>query len=538
MPTTLHRAVSFRAQAESTIRTESWMGRDWLVVPVIALVQGVVHGMNAEQPELALASEFGKVPQGWNGRPIVMNHPIINGEPVSANSPEALEQYQFGMLFNTEVTDDGKLRTEAWIDIARAAELGGEFQSTVDRINDGTIVEVSTGLFTDTEPGKGRYNGRDYGATWRNVVPDHLAFLSEGTIGACSVEDGCGTPRSNSTTQTPTLKVHTSAIKWQACGCPHTTPQTGDNNMPKDNNKLQTQTQTSDTPDVPEFVPEFDIVRLSANSMPDSMLDTDARKLVAEALQTANNGRYAWIIGLTKDKVVYETYDYSTDVFGTYQRSFDIAANNAVTLGDDVQKVNVTMTVTPVDVTTTPKANASGEPAMPEKNAQQQSNPAATPQTNESNTQTAETPPVTPEATPTQSEATPASTSTTATAPANNSATQQPQPQPQAQPQAPRVQTAAEFIAAAPPELQGVLQEGLRLHNEKRNGIIQALKSTNRSKFTDEQYAGMSLETLESLAALAAVPVYQGQNPGPREITDNAGMAPPPPKLIPEKQSA
>ena len=87
------KSVSFRAQMGGSLRTNTLYGKDQLIVPVVALVEGVLQAMNAATPELALAEEFGKFPAGWNGRPVVMNHPIIDKNPVSANSPSVLETF-------------------------------------------------------------------------------------------------------------------------------------------------------------------------------------------------------------------------------------------------------------------------------------------------------------------------------------------------------------------------------------------------------------------------------------------------------------
>ena len=63
-----------RANTEAS-RRETFNGVEHLVVPLVALVEGVLQSSNAETPELALASEFGKHFKGWNGRPVVVNHP-------------------------------------------------------------------------------------------------------------------------------------------------------------------------------------------------------------------------------------------------------------------------------------------------------------------------------------------------------------------------------------------------------------------------------------------------------------------------------
>jgi hypothetical protein len=498
-------ALSIRSLVDTDdelgVRRETFLGREWLVVPTVCLVEGVVQGMNAKVPELALSEEFGKVVEGWNGRPVVMNHPVIDGDAVSANSPKAYEQYAFGVLFNSRV-EDKKLKADAWIDLDRVKVLGGEFETTVQRIEDNTIVEVSTGLFTGIEETKGRFNGKDYGAVWRDVMPDHLAFLSEGTIGACSIEDGCGTPRANA----GNLKVHASATRWLSCGCTHpaTTEATVPDVTPTPVVVESTTTPTTEVtikPNAAGEIPSFDFTRFSTNSYPSSMMDQDARKLVAEALRaTMGRNNYTYIIGLTQDKVVYETWDYNGDSYSSFQRSFSIGEDKAVTLGDDAEKVVVTMTVTPVQnsTATSVKAN-SGDPEMPDT-------PAA---------------PVTPE--------------TTTTAPVATTETPAPAPAPavQAAPAPVARPTIAQFLEAAPPELAAVINQGLSVLKEKKDSIIKGLQSTNRCKFTVEQLNAMDVTVLEQLAELASIPSYQGQNPAPREITDNEAIPSMPPLIIP-----
>src|SRR5690348_7848190 len=131
------------------IRTETLQGREFTVVPVIALVEGVLEGANSTEPEFAPFEQFAKFPEAWNGRPVVLNHPQVNGIYVSANvSPTVLENYQMGFLASTEGDDVGKkLKTEAWLDNARIAELGGAFVDTLTRIKAGEVLNVSVGCF-------------------------------------------------------------------------------------------------------------------------------------------------------------------------------------------------------------------------------------------------------------------------------------------------------------------------------------------------------------------------------------------------------
>lgn len=194
------------------IRTAEFRGAKHLVVDVVALVEGVVRPVNSEEPELVLASEFAHQPLGWNGRPVMVGHPKVNGEYVVANDPTVLESGSVGPIFNAHL-NDLSLAVEAWIDEKRALDLGGEAADIVTRLNAGETIEVSVGVLLDIEKKTGSYNGQRYGGVWRNVVPDHLAFLKAGDTGACSVQMGCGAQRAAQTGLTGWIARVTSAVK-------------------------------------------------------------------------------------------------------------------------------------------------------------------------------------------------------------------------------------------------------------------------------------------------------------------------------------
>ncbi len=184
------RQVTLRG-ATGQYRTAVFENKDYVVVPVIALVEGVITAMNAKAPEFVPAESFSVAPAGWDGRPVMHNHPVVDGRPCSANSPSVLESACFGRVFNTKVTNK-QLQMEAWIDLGKAAALGGSVQQTVDRIFDNKPIEVSVGTYVTAEEKSGTYNGKNYEYVWRDLVPDHLAFLEEGHVGACSNTMGCG----------------------------------------------------------------------------------------------------------------------------------------------------------------------------------------------------------------------------------------------------------------------------------------------------------------------------------------------------------
>lgn len=168
-----------------TVREETYKDAKHLVVPVIMMVEGVHNGSLG--PLFHSISELGKFPDAWNGRPVVIDHPEIEGQSVSANSPEIMERQVVGIIFNTHV-DDNKLKAEAWLD---EEKLRQSCPSVLAAIQNTEPIEVSIGVFTDTEEVEGDWNEEHYIAIAHNHRPDHLALLPGGR-GACSVEDGCG----------------------------------------------------------------------------------------------------------------------------------------------------------------------------------------------------------------------------------------------------------------------------------------------------------------------------------------------------------
>lgn len=186
----IRRFVTLRVAPEK-IREEMFNNKKHLVAPVVALREGVLRSATSEVPELALASEFGSRPGAWNGRPVTLGHPKVDGEFVSASeSPEIMDKVQVGSLFNFRI-EDKALKGEAFIDINLGADL-------VNRLKSGEPVEVSTAYFVDSiEVKNGSHEGESFNGIQRGIKPDHLAFLDKGDVGACSWADGCGAPRVN-----------------------------------------------------------------------------------------------------------------------------------------------------------------------------------------------------------------------------------------------------------------------------------------------------------------------------------------------------
>jgi hypothetical protein len=156
-----------------------------LIVPVTMIVEGVLNGSRG--PLLHLAQDFGKFPDAWNGIPVVINHPAVNGKNVSANTPEIIDNATVGRVYNAHI-DGNALKAEAWLNEEKLGIISPDVLSAVGMKQP---IEVSVGVYTDEEDEPGTYNDREYTAIARNHRPDHLALLPC-SVGACSIADGCG----------------------------------------------------------------------------------------------------------------------------------------------------------------------------------------------------------------------------------------------------------------------------------------------------------------------------------------------------------
>lgn len=164
-------------------------GREYLVAPTVAIVEGVMNGL------LYTADEMTRHMEVWNGKPLSLAHPKDQaGNHISANSPDQ-HAISPGFFFNAKF-EGGKLKGEWWIDTAKAQQIGGDAARAMKMLEAGEMVEQSTGLFLDVEEAEGIFNNQKYVGIARNIRPDHVAILLN-EPGACSIADGCGTPRAN-----------------------------------------------------------------------------------------------------------------------------------------------------------------------------------------------------------------------------------------------------------------------------------------------------------------------------------------------------
>jgi hypothetical protein len=179
-------------------RTEMYDGREHLVVPTVPLIgDQVIHAVNAPHAEFVPAAPLALAPHQWNGRPLVLGHPVKDGHQISANDPRVMEHQAFGFMAETHINGK-RLGTEAWVDTARllkaATRQGLDGERMLERMRNGEPIEVSVGAFVTTNDKTGTVGGKNYKGEWVTIAADHLAFLPNGR-GACSLEMGCGTGR-------------------------------------------------------------------------------------------------------------------------------------------------------------------------------------------------------------------------------------------------------------------------------------------------------------------------------------------------------
>jgi len=174
--------------AINALRRKTLDGKDYLVGPVVMAKECVMNGI------LYKAVDLQKSVPSWNGRIVTALHPKEGETHVSANaSPDVYEQWGLGLLFNsTYDKKTTKLKSQVWLDEAKL-KSNKEVAAAIDN---GDMLEVSTGLFIDVIEEEGEFDGKPYTKVATNYRPDHLALLP-GETGACSIDDGAGFPRAN-----------------------------------------------------------------------------------------------------------------------------------------------------------------------------------------------------------------------------------------------------------------------------------------------------------------------------------------------------
>lgn len=174
------------ANLTASVRRETLHGREYLVGSLSLIIPGVLNG---SQGSLYYPlDEIARTATHWNGMPIVVYHPTVDGQGVSARHPEVFNNSGIGTVYHAKA--NGKLTAEGWFDVESVKRVDDRILAALEA---GKLIELSTGLFTDNEiaPSGASYDGKAYTHIARNYRPDHVAILPD-EVGACSISDGCG----------------------------------------------------------------------------------------------------------------------------------------------------------------------------------------------------------------------------------------------------------------------------------------------------------------------------------------------------------
>jgi hypothetical protein len=491
--------------ATGELRTASFEDREHLVVPVVALIEGVVWPANAPYPELVLASEFSRLPQVWDGRPVVMDHPKLDDQFVSANCPEVLESFSFGRVFNTKTTDH-QLLMEAWLDPQKAEKVGSEAVRVCERAKAGEPIEISVGVYMTLEKKSGIYNGpvasskgKKYEGIWHDIGSDHLAMLPEGTVGACSIEMGCGAPRAASA-----HKVTSQGLVPLFA--------------PKDQKEKGTEMNLTDK------LKAFFAFR-DARSRED-MTFREIERALGKLLQDTEPG-FLGVSDVAPDekKVMYATMDSDYNIHH-WRRGYKLATNGEASLAEDREAVEMVTrweTLSAVQPNPQPTAACGCQKNKGETDMNRTERIAALIQkgkATEADRPMLETCSETilkaleveaagqpaPNPTP-QPPPTPNPNPAPGTTQPNNPTQPGPQPTQPSEPTnaAARKLTREEYLASLPDDVRENVEDGMRMAEQKRTTIIATLKATNRCPFTEDELKKKTTKELESFVTLAGV---------------------------------
>jgi hypothetical protein len=535
----------------AALRTGSFEGQEHLIVPVVALVEGVIFASNAKGPELVLAEEFKKAYQGWNGRPVVGDHPESDGEKVSANTPEMLDRESFGIVFNAQVTPE-KLTMEAWLNPVRAKRVGRAAERVVERVRAGEVVDVSVGTFVLNEETAGTWkDGKEYIAIWRDIVPDHLAMLSEGTPGACSVEMGCGAPRAAATAKDPkgAQDGGDTMNRAERIRALLRSPR-----VAKGNGVLSALAAASDEelatlvaaaekgelgrPD-PWYAKFLGAFRKAAEGEPKGPSDNDVRVSLEEALRPEPG--FVGVDSVFADDGVVIYAVMTGDSLTFQRRTFALQEDGTVSLGKDAEEVRPVTRFEPVTLTAATAARGQGgsqanAPTRKGTDVNKNERIKALIATKKTCFTDADIP-VLEQLSDERIKALEENAAAQTTKPAAPEAPVTPAATPVVAPALTEAQEEEKFLASAPPSIKRIVALSKAAEARQREGLLKALQSTTaKTVYTEAELKAMSTEQLEKLhMALGGAQVIDNSGRGlPRAAAADDEDIPAPPDMTTE----
>jgi len=467
-------------------------GREFTVVPMVILTEGVHTGSTG--PLYYPKEELAKTPVTWNHKPIVVYHPTMNGEGVSACDPNVITNRKIGVMMNTKF-ESGRLKSEAWIEKDRANIVDDRIMTAVDAKE---MMELSTGVFIDVEDTTGKWKSEEYVGIARNYRPDHLALLPD-MIGACSIADGAGLLRN----------------------------QAGDGRNSSTFRKMLMK------------------MGLVDNDLSFSNIQSALTTALREKFNVnSDSGPFIWVQDVFSNFVIYEKD-------GKLNRLGYTANDTGVSLSDEtpveVNRVTEYRTVTGAFVGNQAQSATNQNQNDMNKTTMIVAILAANAGWTEADKPALEgmseahlklihnnvvkpapaAPAAAPATTPATAPAAPATAPVTPpAAPAPPTANNQPAPAAPATPPAPVPPVDLQaYINQAPPQIREVLNNSIAVHNEEKVRLVEAIMANQNNAFTKEDLNNRPLNELRAIARLA---VPAGTEASNRLAPNYAGLAPVP----------
>lgn len=281
------------ATVSTDIRTEQLDGKEWLVAPCVAIVEGVLNGLYVPSAEIEISTP------SWNGRPIPVHHPKAN----TANEPITIQNQVIGYFYQSQFKNNS-LHGEMWLDMAKANSLGGDALTVITTIQNGGMIEVSTAYWAYTTSQAGEFNGVPYTDITTHILPDHIAVLP-GDEGACNINDGCGVPRKNQRSEQP-MKM----ILFKCC-----------------NDDSITELEPLELDENRNATFHFNVEGVSHRET------NQILKTAVNFVTDIANDYYIWVTDVWDSYFVYEI-ETNGDANGYWKRDYTIDENMTVTLGE------------------------------------------------------------------------------------------------------------------------------------------------------------------------------------------------------------
>jgi len=454
---TIHKT---KKTSKYTIRKETYDEKEYMVVPVVMMLEGVHSGSHG--PILHTESELSRFTDSWNGIPVTIGHPKNEqGDYISANKPTV---QSVGKIFNTKF-EDGKLKAEAWISINKITVLS---TTALTYINQQKALDISVGVFSDeieAEEGS-EWNGEAYTAVAKNYRPDHLALLP-GEQGACSWNDGCGI---------------------------------------RNNQNININSEKDMKKELIESLREQGFITIQVNEGFRAIMD----KIENKVKENNTEDYYCYVIDADTDSAIYREYDRKASTEKYFKIAYKKSADGSIELTGDPMEVVQTISYTPKitnnnsNINTNLKLNKMNKVLCPCEKVDALI-------ANERTNFTAEDKTWLSEMSEAQIDAmTPKMVRTSAPAPVVNEV------------EKPITDAAVaayllkkelkDIVSLIPTDLQPIVNSGLTLRTEKRTALITAITANSKGTWKKEELEVMSCDMLSKINSTMGLPDYSAGN--------------------------